>query len=235
MNEYVRQPNGKIQSDFALRAGRLIEQYENLSAHLPDSERYEATLVLCIIQSILVNCTQLISELKKGKKTNWDSSIQDAPPFLGIRRSFVVENTFPGEVTYEKFIEHVRNALCHPTIAEKKPNLRSTGFTTIEKGSGLIEKFSFIDSPWVDRGKLLSKASCRSKDKVELFAKEFFDKHGFELVVKSNTHTGNYEIFHGDEKDSYYPLFIAEMSADELKSLALELANYLAYSDNCIG
>jgi len=165
--EYYRQPNGKIQADFALRAGRLLSQYATLSASLQESERYEATLMVCILHSILTNCLELIGELKKH---HWDSPIKDVPGLFGICRSFVVRNAFPGEVTYAKFIEHIRNALCHPTIAEKKPKLPSTGYTTIP-GSGLISKFSFVHSPWVHSGRMDFRANHKSKDKVEKFAK----------------------------------------------------------------
>lgn len=222
--EYYRQPNGKIQADFALRAGRLLSQYATLSASLQESERYEATLTVCILHSILTNCLELIGELKKH---HWDSPIKDVPGLFGICRSFVVRNAFPGEVTYAKFIEHIRNALCHPTIAEKKPKLPSTGYTTIP-GSGLISKFSFVHSPWVHSGRMDFRANHKSKDKVEKFAKDFAKGHASELTVRLNYDSGRYQIHYGEEEEVYYPIFEAEMSVADLHSLALQLANYLA-------
>ena len=92
----------------------------------------------------------------------------------------------------------------------------------------MISKFSFVDSPWVARGEMLSKASCRTKDKVDLFAEDFARKYAFKLAVRQNPDSGNFQIHHGEEKDVYYPLFEAEMTVADLHGLALELANYLA-------
>src|SRR5437762_3545132 len=77
--------------------------------------------------------------------------VRDIPTSFGINLSCVKRNTFsdPPELTSSVFIEHIRNALSHPTYPEKSPRHPSTGYTTMPDGSGIISRLCFIDSPWV--------------------------------------------------------------------------------------
>ena len=166
MAEYFRQPRNRIQAGFAFHAGKLLVQYRNLTANLAPTDKFEATLAVCALQAILANCTELMSEMKRDQRGFWDDPINDIPGHWGIRRSFVTKNNFPGELTYADFVTHLRNALCHPSSADKEPWLPATGYTTIADESGVIARFCFTDSPWVVRGSIHSMASTSDQEKV---------------------------------------------------------------------
>ena len=53
MTEYVRSENGKIQADLALRVGKFLIQYGGLTCHLGEEEKYDATLLICALQTLL--------------------------------------------------------------------------------------------------------------------------------------------------------------------------------------
>ena len=47
---------------------------------------------------------------------SFTETITDVPHRWGLTRSFIVRNTFPKEVTLEHVLQHLRNALSHPTV-----------------------------------------------------------------------------------------------------------------------
>lgn len=223
--EYFRDPKNRIQAGFALNAGKLLIQYDALTTNLTPSAKFDATLAICVLQALLTNCAELLKAMKADRRGLFREDIPDIPYQWGIRRSFVKTNTFPDNLTYEKFIEHLRNALSHPTSSEVE-HYPSTGYTTLPDGSGVISTFRFIDSPWVDRGRIHSKASSSDEQKVKRTAEEFERRHGvMSLEVVCNTN-GRYEIFR--DRQLYLPIFEAELPLVALTELAIGLANHLA-------
>lgn len=225
--EYVREPGNKIQADFALHTGKLLVQYRALTANLKPTDKYDATLTVCALQSLLTNCTELMNAMKRHQREIWFGTIPDIPSHWGIKRSFVVTNTFPSELTYDDFLTHLRNALSHPTSPDKAPNHPTTGYTTLPDDSGIISRFSFTDSPWVDRGRVHSKVSSTKEISVRETVDKFERKHGpgIGLEVRRNSQ-GKYEVFRDDQ--IYLPIFIAELPLTALIEMAIELANFLA-------
>lgn len=223
--EYFRQPNNRIQAGFALNAGNLLVQYQKMMGSLPEASRYEATLVICVLQSLLTNCSELLASMRKHLKNVWDSPLPDIPTRWGLERKFVIRNTFPAPLTYTRFIVHLRNAVSHPTTPEKKPNLPSTGYTTIPGSSGMIETFRFIDSPWVDRGRDHERYVHEKESKVQVELDRFNKKYRCHLEVSRNA-AGLYQAMHDGQP--YRPIFVTEIPLAGLMNIALELANYLA-------
>lgn len=223
--EYFRQPNNRIQAGFALNAGNLLVQYQNMMGSIPETSRYEATLVICVFQSLLTNCSELLASMSTHMKDAWQETLPDIPARWGLKRKFVTLNTFPVPLTYERFIAHLRNAVSHPTTPDKEPQLPSTGYTTIPGSSGMIENFRFTDSPWVDRGRDHSHYVRRDETKVKGRLDSFNKKYGCHLEVSRNA-AGLYQAMHDGQP--YRPIFIAEIPLAGLMNIALELANYLA-------
>lgn len=221
MTEYYREPNNRIQAGFALHVGKLLAQYPALTANLQSTQKYEATLALCALQALLTNCSELIKAMKSNDKLLWSSPITDIPAHWGIRRSFVIENNFPEVLTYEKFIEHLRNAMSHPTSSDKPDHHPATGYTTIPDGAGDIARFRFTDSPWVDRGKINNKQSKEDivSKMVDRLCKN--NKNFKVVTVKAKP-----QIYCDDQV--YLPVFVAELSLSELTKLVIELANHLS-------
>jgi hypothetical protein len=90
----------------------------------------------------------------------------------------------------------------------------------------MISRFLFIDSPWVDRGRIHNRACSRRKEKVIEEVKRFELKHGdASLTIRRNAQ-GYYQIIRNSE--TYLPLFEAELAIHSLRSLAIELSNLLA-------
>jgi len=226
MTEYFRESNNRIQAGFAQHTGKLLAQYRNLTANLLSTQKYEATLAVCALQALLTNCTELMSAMKRHQRGFWSDPIADIPGHWGIRRSFVVTNTFPDKLTYDKFITHLRNALSHPASPDKAPQHPTTGYTTLPDGSGVITRFCFTDSPWVDRGCIHSKASSSDENKVKKTLESFLGnkQRADELEVRISL--GKYQIYHGNE--IYLPVFVAELPLQALTDLAIGLANHLS-------
>jgi hypothetical protein len=63
--EYYRTNDGQIQADMARRLGIILEQYHQ---QIKGSEKYEVTLTLSVLQTLLTNCIELLNHLKKKDK-----------------------------------------------------------------------------------------------------------------------------------------------------------------------
>ena len=225
MSEYFREPNNRIQAGFALHTGKLLAQYRNLTEKLLPTQKYEATLAVCTLQALLTNCTELMKAMKLDRRGFWHDSIPDIGHW-GIRRSFVITNSFPDELTYDKFITHLRNSLSHPTSPDNSPQDPTTGYTTLPDGSGVITRFFFTDSPWVVRGRILSKYSSSEEGKVKSSLESFQrnSQRADKLEVRINQN--KYQIYHGDQL--YLPVFAAELPLSALTDLAIGLANHIS-------
>lgn len=227
MGEYFREPNNRIQAGFALHTGNLLAQYRNLTAELLPNQKYEATLAVCALQALLTNCTELMSSMRRHQRGFWSDPIPDiGQGHWGISRTFVATNTFPDELTYDKFITHLRNALSHPTSPDRAPQHPTTGYTTLPDGSDVISQFRFIDSPWVDRGCIHSKASSSDAEKVKKTLEQFQRSSQGAKALEVKTLQGKYQIYQGSQ--IYLPVFVAELPLSALTDLAIELANHLS-------
>ena len=228
MTEYDRSDTGKIQANLALRVGKLLGQYAGITRHLGEEEKYDATLLICALQTLLTNCYELLEAMKESDKVMWAAAIDNDNGGLGIADRLVRNNTFPGVLTRGRFVEHLRNAVCHPTYSDHRPCLPSTGYSTVPDTTGIISTFVFIDSPWIDRGKFRSSAFSNRKDAVENLNARLIINYGsnIELSIVQNVVGGKYEVRHNDVV--YYPVFEAAITVGELRVLAIELANYIA-------
>ncbi len=93
--EYFREPGNLIQAGFALHAGKLMTHYGSLTATLRSQEKYDATLAVCVLQSLLTTCTELLSDMRAHQKPFFHELITDIPHRWGLTRSFITRNTFP--------------------------------------------------------------------------------------------------------------------------------------------
>lgn len=223
--EYFRDPDNRMQAGFALNAGRLLKQYLDLSLKKNPDERYDATITICVLQALLTNCAELLKAMKGDQKKTWGENVTDIPYRWGIKHHFIVDYTFKPNLTYSKFLTHLRNSLSHPTSTDKDFPYKATGYTTLRDGSGIISKFRFIDSPWVDRGQFISRASSTTESEVIDLIKFFPGRKTLGLEVKRSGN-GRYEVY--KENQIYYPFFEVEITLSDLVNLAIELANFLA-------
>jgi hypothetical protein len=76
--------------------------------------------VVCVLQSLLTNCTELLSGMRKNQKPFFKDLLSDAPHEWGLRRSFVEQDTFPIDLPLERVLEHLRNAFKSPNGARKR-------------------------------------------------------------------------------------------------------------------
>ena len=218
--EYFRQPNNRIQAGFALRAGKLLVQYDEMVSETVPYNKYDATLTIAILQSVLAHCVELIGEMSNKLPAIFNKVIPDIDHVNLINQSHIKDNTFPSILTYGSLIEHIRNALSHPTTSDNASH-PSTGYSTKINGTEIISTFIFVDSPWVTRGKVQTyDEEAKAKNKI---IKVNYANYG--LTVHKNQ-KNKYEI-HKDSK-VYYPYLVAEIPLETLKVFTKEIANLLA-------
>ena len=56
-------------------------------------------------------------------------------------------NTFHGKLTGKFVLDKLRNALSHPCVLDIDDDFPSSGYTTVQDGSGTICRYCFVNSP----------------------------------------------------------------------------------------
>ncbi len=144
---YFQTEDGQIQADLARRLKIVLKQYYWL---VPPEDRYEVSLSLSILQTLLTRCVELLKAMDDSqKKTDPLRSTQMDKTLWGFNESNIVVNTFYSKnLRIGTIIKHVRNAMSHPTNIFLDEDIRTTGYTSVHRfGAKDIEKIRFIDSP----------------------------------------------------------------------------------------
>lgn len=159
--------DGLAMSGFALHAGLLLEQYEDLTREDDPAERYEATLTLSVLQFLLTNCWELYKHLNDRRAARELASLRDYISAMLLEDDVEVTKDLPVPSSRDPkaIIAHLRNALSHPV-----PNIVDhpvTGYTTKQDGSSIISRIVLTDSPNVtSKGNL---KDVGHEDDIEVF------------------------------------------------------------------
>lgn len=235
--EYERTPDGQIQADLAFRIGRIADQYGRYCKNMPrEEERYEATMLLALLQMLLTNCTELLKS-KQRSRTNPAFSevagrnLSQDPTLFGFQRSSVVRewpSTRP--LMYRELLDCLRNAMSHP-CPQTEEGLPQTGYTSWQSDSGVIEGFAFTQSPWVDSSGRDVKHKARegdeaAGDRLRNEIHRFAKNHSVpDLTVRSDS-KGWLRVFHLDEP--FVPVLRIRLDIEQLRMLTRSLSEYLA-------
>ena len=222
---YYEQEDGRIQADLALRIGKLLRHYENLTANIPSKDKFEGTIAFCCLQALLTNCNEVLDELPKlhSFSVGFDQSIPDVPRKWGIDRSFIKKHSYAnGSITYRQFIEHMRHAVSHPTTSASEKEV-STGYTAIASDASLITAFRFIHSPLNDRGKPKRLKHSAATQQISALQRQYGN---FGIEPKKVDRSD--KVILTVDNQAFLPTFIAEVPLPALKAMVLELSNLLA-------
>jgi hypothetical protein len=227
--EHARRFDG-IQAGHAGNAAKLLQQYLRFAPSQPDMNRFEATLTICVLHSLLTQCAELLKYTRLATLPDLQEPLTEFPNNLGLTTSLVVENTFPEPLTGAGFLIHLRDALSHPAPDEKF-RFRPTGFTSTEDPSGIIRGYVFTSSPWVkdDQRQPFGEKLPRSTEKaaasiVKRFCRE--DRAAFALEVLP-LEDGLFDV--GYCGQPYVPLLVATLPLDLLIGLTRTLAQHLSW------
>ena len=242
--EYERTEDGQIQADFAYRAGQILLQYEQFSPQLPADRRYEATLAVTLLQSLLTSCQELIrsqgSRSVRGGPNNSltalaSRSILDEPALMGLDADCILK-CWPSNrgLTYREVIDCLRNALSHPG-AQGHSAYPRTGFTTAQSTSTSVEAYVFTQSSWVNRkgsGLLTAFAPLQNTEKarneLERKMQEWASNHSVERLEITKNDEGLWRVFRAGQP--FVPVLQLRLGVQQLRTLALTLSDYLSES-----
>ena len=239
--EHEKTFDGQIHASIAKRVGLILTQYEKRTGDLPANQRYEATLCLSLLHTLLTQCMELIdSDELSDLKTALDQPLTDKPSLFGLSSDCVQTNTIwsADKLTHRNVIKSLRNSMSHPN-KQTYSAYPVTGFTQclsdsepLEDGLRQIEGFELIHSPWVRAsGRHLNaawKASTTAPDKkqkLENDVQKFATTHGFENLTVSNI-DGMYKVYQG--ADLFVPTLILRLTTAQLQILTRELGRHLS-------
>ncbi|MBN2863715.1 MAG: hypothetical protein JXN62_11160 [Bacteroidales bacterium] len=225
--EYFRNPENQIYADLAYRLGRIVNQYEK---SVPDNEKFEATLYIAILQNLITNSNEYVRQMTKSTRRNSIFKQKVTESIWGIDEKCWVKNTFNEELTLQNFITRIRNSVSHPTNIEIKSDFSSTGFTTINDDSGIIQKFRFINSPDTRNNRL------KEFSKNEVLNTLYQRNSNNQIIREDFPMDISYEkISNSPEKfrliqngKPFFRISIIDLSVKQLGIFVKNLANYLA-------
>lgn len=226
--EHTRRFDG-IQAGHAGNAAKLLQQYLRFAASQPETHRYDATLTICVLHSLLTQCAELLKYTQMATLPDLQEPLTELPNSLGLTTSLVVEDTFPEPLTGAGFLVHLRDSLSHPAPDEKF-RFRPTGFTSTGDPSGTIRGYVFTSSPWVkdDQRQPFGEKLPRSTEKAAGSIVKRFCKDGraaFALEVLPHK-DGSFDV--GYRGQPYVPLLVATLPLDLLIGMTLTLAQHLS-------
>lgn len=229
--EYERTSEGQIQASMALRAGKILLQYESFCKGLPAEDQFEATLAISLLQMMLTNCSELLKKkgLDKRGMTELENlrnaSILDDPSKMGLERSCIVQ-CWPSErgLTYREIFQGLRNALSHPG-AKKANGLPVTGFTSIESPTGTIDGYEFTQSSWVGAG-----GHLRNLDYATLCKQmnDFASNYSVVGLDVEKNRDQRWQVVR--EGKPFIPVLRLRLNVKQLRTLTLTLSEVLSES-----
>lgn len=235
--EYIRTADGQIQVDFCRRVGQLLLQYEKFSGGLPQEQRYESTLTLCLLQALLTNTVEKMRSDPK-KKNEWgklaNRLISEEPALLGLE-PHCVEETWPPNraLRYRDIIECLRNALSHPLVQgeTKHPVTGYISYLSSELPSGDIQAYRFTQSPWINKKGSDVLPTYQVKEAEQSKLEEIMQKAVSDyqpkspLLIQRRT-DGKLQIFHDGQP--FVPVLRLFVTVQQLRTLTLALGERLS-------
>ncbi len=227
--EFFRDPKNQIYADMALRLGRILVQYENSRI---DGEKFEATLCLSVLQTLLTHCQDY--SMKAIDEYNYEDlfnrKFYDVD--WGLDNECWKKNTFNEELSLGNFIRRMRNSLSHPTEIIINSQFPSTGYTT-EKNINKqeITKLIFVNSPDTknNKQKMLDKDIL-----VNTLYKDGNPEKGLNSEFPKGTYYEKFD-FNKQQKfrlmldgEPFARISIIEMSVNQMLIFTKNLANFLA-------
>jgi hypothetical protein len=234
MTEYIATPDGQIQADFARRVGQVLLHYEAGPALGQPQDSYEATLTICLLQALLTNRVELIDKRLKNDITRLTQdasrSVEEAPALFGLNLPCITQQ-WPSDrpLRYREIFKCLRNALSHP-LPQKANGLPTTGYTTWNSPSEMIEGFQFIQSPWVNRsGSDVTdsfKVEDKERPKLQKVMENWRSNYGTSGLTVQPGRDGLNRIFLGEQR--FIPYLRLDISTTQLRTMTLNLSERLA-------
>jgi hypothetical protein len=214
---YHQQNGHRIEADLALRIGKIARQYDAIV--LPVEQKFTDTLHLCLLQNLLTNCHELLKAMdrEEGESLGLRAPLS-AKSDWGLDSIEPTTWDFAEEIDVANFLQHLRNAMSHPTGTNPEAKFPSTGYNSLPNESGMIEAIAFCDSPDIYKK---GPKKWKTREQAEKECRSLLPGVSIEPDGQ-----GRYGLF--CEGETYARVFLAVLTTDQLRSLVLGLANLLA-------
>jgi len=232
--EYERTEDGQIQAAFASRIGQILLQYEQFCVGLPESQRFEATLAVSLLQTMLTSSLEAL-EARRSKALNAGAgrSLLDDPAQFGLNPGCILQSWSSARaLTYWDVFKCLRNALSHPGT-QGNSRYERTGFTSDQSGSASVTAYVFTQSPWVNSkgSALLPRFAPKGRDadskvNLEKLAQDWASNHAVEGLVVCHDDLGFWRVHRNDEP--FLPVLQLRLGVQQLRTLTLILIDHLA-------
>lgn len=138
----------KKQADLACRISKIASAYDSLAQN-SDSDVYEATLHLCLLQNLLTSCYQMWNDGYRDQGLLREE-IRVTASSWGLTK-VMIESRFGKPLTHGFVLEQMRHAVSHPCLwTQQTADRPRSGYRSINPVLGKITKYQFINSPDVD-------------------------------------------------------------------------------------
>lgn len=229
---YYEDDNYRIQAAMALRISEIAQQYARIP--LSPKEKFSETLHLCLLQNLLSHCNELLKAMARdgGEGLGLHVPLQMKSDW-GINTVIIEKYSFEASLTVAEFLDHLRNAMCHPTGTNLEAKFPSTGYNAIPDDNKLpiaerkIVAVGFCDSPDTQRNQPIT-WRLADEGKANKYLKAKQDKGLIPMGVKIDS-SGHNRVGMFHFREPYAREFLAIFSTVQLASLVVNLSNLLAH------
>jgi hypothetical protein len=225
--KYFEDEKNRIQADMAYRVGMIQMQYQSL--HVSQGAKFEDTLNLCLLQNLLTNCHELMSSMARenGEELGLKVPLSTMATW-GIDAIEIQNDSFEGDLTVEVFLNHLRNAMSHPTGTKIDANFPSSGYNSIADSIGQIGAIGFCNSP--DTEANLPRNWSNQQHAAQYLLSGQRSKYPWKRIPQdvkieplSSTEFGMFRLGY-----PYARIFLAVLNRKQLHMLVYSLSNLLA-------
>lgn len=232
---YFEDAKHRIQADMALRIGKIALQYSR-NPLTPDQD-FTETLHLCLLQNLLTNCKELMDAMvhNNGEDLGLKVPLSEKADW-GLDAVEIREDSFEGNLTVEVLLNHLRNAMSHPTGTDLDAKFPSSGYNSLPDAAGMIRAIGFCNSPDTRNNspRIWPNHKRHQADSYLAGNQRFSPKSPWSTIppdVQIES-VGHNQFGMIRFVEPYARIFVVVLTTGQLRSLVLGLSNLLAQPVN---
>ncbi len=133
MGKYYKNTYGKIYSDLACRLSVIAQQYDSLQ--IEDKYKYESTLYICVLQTLLTQFNEIKNEVEKGGNDDFDIEKVWNEDWNSWKINTTTLSSSKGDSLNIKYVlENLRHILSHP-----HPTSKNCSYESINENDKITE------------------------------------------------------------------------------------------------
>lgn len=223
MSYYTREHEDQIYADIAFRLGKVLDQYDKA---LVIGEKYEVTLCLSALQTMLTICSEYSKRMMNNTTAGGRFYGRNINEVDWLSDDCWTTN-FEEERTLKNFITSIRNSLAHPCSLDLESEYPATGYSSIDV-SDTIESICFVNSPECNQRNTYKSHNTEFKANNAI-EKDYYHDNKLRKSLKVVKEKNDKYFISRDGETPFIRISKITLNVEQLRDFTVLLANFLAH------